>query len=72
VVVADQALNSQPVVLVVLFVQLDGIIPGHLQMFCEVLVDELCHQILDLRAWNAVSSDDESIGLKDHRDLLRG
>jgi hypothetical protein len=55
-VVADEPLDGEAVVGVVLLVQLDGVIPLEFEMGREVLVDQLGHEIVDLGAWTVSMS----------------
>lgn len=50
--VADEPLNGQSVVLVVLLVQPDGFFFAHAEVLCKVLIYQVCHEVMDFGAYN--------------------
>lgn len=60
---ANEALDGESVACVVFFMEPDGFIKGKLEVLGKVLVDELCHQVLNFGAFEPPSQQPKRKGI---------
>lgn len=70
-VVSHEALNGQPVVLIVLLMESDSLFLAYPKVLRKVIVDQACHQVMDFGTCKGVSESDNAPRLAIERLTLR-